>query len=731
MMPESAFTNEKTKKQESQILSAADLYQHANSHFNAGDYPSAIRFLRSLLQHKDYVVKANTNLGSCLLMMGLPKPAMKYINRALAIEPGFLPARLNQVKALIAQKRHDEASLKSERIVQEFPSEQEGWSHYVSCLRARDLNDEALEATRRWLKQLPLSLEGHLQEGELLSNRGDHQQAVQSLGKALKIKPDSEKVYSHLSVVMIRLRSYEPALEYINKSLAFDPESLIYICRKGSVLRLLGSWREAAACYRKASQLHPDSAIFHLNQYLMLPGIPISREEIQESRARFIEGLSIAEANPSLTPDFINEAVQHTFELAYHNQEDRYLLERYINLMRKLCQPILETCNARKLITNRRPRSAKESRLRIGLLSRFFSGHSNTIAFSGLIRHLSREKFEVILIHAANSKKDQARDALDAECDATVQLPDDYADACERLYALNLDILYFTDLGMNPNDFILPLLCTAPIQITGWGIPHTSGIREISYYVSVSGLEPDGAEELYTEKLVKLPGRLPCIFETIGMSFTPLPREYFFLPPDATCIGCLQGLHKLHPDFDDILEQIAIQNPEAIFVFIEDSIPSRTHLFLNRLESSAPSVRQRCLTLAMMARSEYHALCNCIDVLLDPIYYGCGITFFEACFVGTPVVTLEGTNLRSRVVANGYREMEIKDMPVVQTVEEYVNLVSNLCRNAARRERLKASILKNNHRVFNRIDYVRDFEKFCIEAVRPPSRDHHLSQGIT
>jgi predicted O-linked N-acetylglucosamine transferase (SPINDLY family) len=576
-----------------------------------------------------------------------------------------------------------------------------------------------------------LSLEGHLQEGELLSNRGDHQQAVQSLGKALRIKPDSEKVYSHLSVVMIRLRRYEPALEYINKSLAFDPESLIYICRKASVLRLLGSWREAAAYYRKASQLHPDSAVFHLNQYLMLPGIPISREEIQESRIRFTEGLSIAEANPRLTLDFLNEAAQHTFELAYHNKEDRYLLERYINLMRKLSHPIVETCNTRKLNINRRPPSAKESRLRIGFLSSYFSNHSNAIAFSGLIRHLDREKFEVILIHAANSQKDQARDALDAECDGTVQLPDDYANACEQIYALNLDILYFTDLGMNPNDFVLPLLCTAPIQITGWGIPHTSGIREISYYVSVSGLEPDGAEEFYTEELVRLPGRLPCIFETIGMSFTPLPREYFLLPPDATCIGCLQGLHKLHPDFDIVLEQIAIQNPEAIFVFIEDSIPSRTHLFLNRLESSAPSVRKRCLTLAMMARSEYHSLCHCIDVLLDPIYYGCGITFFEACYVGTPIVTLEGTNLRSRVVANGYREMEIKDMPVVKTLEEYVKLVSILCRDAARRERLQTSILENNHRVFNRIDYVRNFEKFCIEAVRPPSCNHHASQGIT
>jgi predicted O-linked N-acetylglucosamine transferase (SPINDLY family) len=115
-----------------------------------------------------------------------------------------------------------------------------------------------------------------------------------------------------------------------------------------------------------------------------------------------------------------------------------------------------------------------------------------------------------------------------------------------------------------------------------------------------------------------------------------------------------------------------------------------------------------------MGRGEYHALCDCVDILLDPFYYGSGITFFEASYVGTPIVTLEGENLRTRVVANGYREMKLDDPPITANTDEYVELVTHLCNDVDRRARLKSSILANNFRVFDRIDYVRGFEEFCL-----------------
>jgi len=197
------------------------------------------------------------------------------------------------------------------------------------------------------------------------------------------------------------------------------------------------------------------------------------------------------------------------------------------------------------------------------------------------------------------------------------------------------------------------------------------------------------------------------------------------LPPGDTLVGCLQGLHKLHPDYDLMLEEIAIRNPDVGFVFVEDELASRSQIFLDRLAKTAPSVRERCVFLALMQRHEYQALCNCLDLLLDPIYYGSGITFFEASFVGTPIVTMEGNNLRTRVVASGYREMGIENPPITNTKEEYIELVTALINDPERRQRMRASILANNHRVFHRMDHIRTFEQFCLQAVKRERHRHH------
>jgi len=712
-MADEAFSSAKESSK------ASDLYLQAKDHFEAERYRDSIRCLAALRSDEIYGLKANANIGSCLLMLGLPRPALLFLDRALRQDPEFLPALLSRFKALRLEQRHEEVLELAELLVERCPQEEEEeiWSHWVACLRATGREARALEVVGRWLSRLPQSLAGHLLEAELLSDRGDNDQAVNSLAKALRIVPTSEKVYSHLSVVMIRMRRHEEALQYVEKVLEFDPESFIYLCRRARVLQLTADWRGAASCYAKVASMRPDSAIYQLNHHLMLPGIPASQKDIEEARLRFLKGLSLVESDPELKFDIHDEAIPHTFELAYHNQNDRRLLERYIDLMRRLCKPLLQELRQRQAASGQVQPSTGRKRLRIGFLSRYFSGHSNTIAFSGLIRHLDRKVFEVVLIHTADSKQDETRDGLEAICEQVIQLSADYADAYQTLLSAELDILFFTDLGMNSYDFILPFLCTAPIQITGWGIPHTSGIREIDYYISVADLEPAGTEDHYTETLIRLPGGLPCHFEDAGLRLTPLPREYFFLPPGDTLVGCLQGLHKLHPDFDLLLEKIAQENPEVAFVFVEDSIPSRTRLFLERLSRNAPSARERCIPLALMGRAEYHALCNCLDLLLDPIYYGSGITFFEACFVGTPIVTLEGSNLRSRVVASGYREMGIDDPPIATSEEEYVRLVGELCNNSERRHKLKDSILANNHRVFNRIDYIRHFEAFCLQAV--------------
>ena len=105
-----------------------------------------------------------------------------------------------------------------------------------------------------------------------------------------------------------------------------------------------------------------------------------------------------------------------------------------------------------------------------------------------------------------------------------------------------------------------------------------------------------------------------------------------------------------------------------------------------------------------------------MDVLLDPIYFGSGMTFFEASLVGTVIVTLEGKYLRSRTVASGYREMGLTNPPIATTQLEYVEIATALLNDIEQRKELELEILDKRDRIFNRVDYVRNFEDFCIKA---------------
>ncbi len=699
-----------------ELTSPDDLYRRAQALYTAGCYREAIPYLNRIRTNELYGIRANSNIGSCLLMMGYIRPAQRYIDRALRQDPTYIPALLNRAKAFEAQQQHAEVQEVCQDILDRNPDEEEAWMHWVMSLSVTHEDASALQQVKRWQSQLPNSFLAHLLEGELLFGQGSYNEAIAAYGEALRINPNAEKAYFDLSVVMLKLEHHAASLKYLDKAISLNPEAISYWSRKAQILWLMARSNEASDWFGKAYSMQPESATLFLNQHLLLPSIPGSGEEIDLARKRFVQGLELAENTTSLKLDFLDVAIPHTFTLAYHNRDDRALIERYISLMRNLAEPLLSKHSDLDHPLRHKKAGGHSGRLRIGFLSQFFSWHSNTIAFEGLIRYLDRQLFEVVIIHSAKSKRDDFRDSLDALCDQAIQLSTDYGESFDTLHSLSLDIIFFTDIGMSSYEFILPFIGSAPIQMTGWGVPQTSGIREIDYYVSAAELEPEGAEDSYTETLVRLPGGLPCFFPTTGMHFCPLPRDYFLLPSNDTLVGCLQSLHKLHPDFDNILERIAQQNPEVAFIFVEDRIEARTSAFLERLSRTAPSVHQKCLMLAHMSRGEYHSLCHCIDLLLDPIYFGSGITFFEASFVGTPIISLEGEYLRSRVVACGYREMGIDDMPIASTIEDYVELATQLVTDPERRNRMRESILSHNHRIFNRMDYIRNFEQFCLNA---------------
>ena len=532
------------------------------------------------------------------------------------------------------------------------------------------------------------------------------------------------------------------------EALALDPQNVDGWCRLGEVLRQAGRLGDAVSAYGEAAQLdpshvpcrtalgnifrnmalpdaaihwhgaalalRPDILILHLNHLFVLPIVATSAEQIEALRQRCLAGLGqLVEGRQDLElGDYAMS--HHPFYLIYHNRDDRAVLEAYGKLVSRHLQVVDTPVRLRRPAAGRR---------RIGFLSGFFYSHSNSRAFEGLIRNLDRQHFEVVVIHLPSSQRDRVRDRIDACADQAVVLVDNFEGAARQLDSLALDLLFFTDIGMHPMALMLACRRSAPVQVTGWGVPQTSGLATIDHYISGALVEGPDTDVQYSENLVRLPG-LPCCYLAENLEPATHGRDYFFLPQDIPLFGYLQSFSKLHPDFDDVLEQIAKRLPTAWFVFVEAEITSYTQIFLNRIAVSAPILAERLILLSRMGRQEFISLAGCLDVLLDPPYFGSGVTLYETIHTGTPIVTLEGDFLRSRFVAGAYRLMGLEQPPVAHSVDAYVDWAVALIADPEGLAELRCTIAERaNQCLYDRQDVVEAFADFALKAIAQASGD--------
>ena len=105
--------------------------------------------------------------------------------------------------------------------------------------------------------------------------------------------------------------------------------------------------------------------------------------------------------------------------------------------------------------------------------------------------------------------------------------------------------------------------------------------------------------------------------------------------------------------------------------------PNWTRLLIDRLRQAYPDVAGRIVVLPRLSMDGFLHLQALADVLLDTIHFGGGNTSLEAFTFGTPIVTLPGRFLRSRITYACYEQMGILDC-VAADPEDYVRIAVRL-----------------------------------------------------
>jgi len=448
------------------------------------------------------------------------------------------------------------------------------------------------------------------------------------------------------------------------------------------------------------------SAGERLRRAAMLPAVVQSDAEIDDVRQRFsseLEELRQADLEPLRDP--AGEVGVLPFYLAYQGRECRELLQSFYRTCAGFYRPPAPAGR------HHRPQSG---RIRVGFVSTFFYAHSVGHTTLGLIADLPREQFEVLVFSIAPHADPWAcaiQDRADGYCVLPLEL-----DTVRRAIAdAQLDVLIFADLGMHPLTYFLAFSRLAPLQLTTWGHPVTSGIGTVDAYISSRALETDGAEARYSERLVRLPGYFMPRYQKTELGEPHRSRADLGLSSDKHLYCCPQSLFKLHPDFDMALRAVLERDDRAELVLLETSRGMGEALRL-RFQRSLGSAAHRVRFLPPMAQRDFHHLLAAADVVLDPFHFGGCNSTCEALALGVPVVTLPGTWLAGRFTAALYAEMDLGEC-TASSPQDYVERALRLACDADRRRQVSASILERNDRLFQRPDAARALGEALLEIV--------------
>ncbi len=478
---------------------------------------------------------------------------------------------------------------------------------------------------------------------------------------------------------------------------------------------------EAIAAAREASFLFPDQIIFSFREALLLPVFYDTPKQVQYYRQRFTEGLlrMIDEVGLESPQDreqaLIGIGKNVNKYLAYQALDDRDLQTLYGNWVHQIMQvnyPHLTEprCQVPK---------TSDARLRVGYVSARFRDGSVMKGFSGWLREHNRDVVELFVYHASRTVDATTRQ-LKIVSEHFQQLPGELEEAALSVRSNDLHVLVFLDLGMDALMMQFGALRLAPIQCMAWDYPVTSGLPTIDYCFTGELMEPENAQDHYSEKLVRLPG--------VGVSYTKpvIPDSLLFktrgdfgLREGAPVYLSGQTIFKYLPDQDYLFAQIARRVPNAQFVFLVSNEVLADD-FRRRLDGAFSannlSAADHCVLLPEVSTLDYWNLHRVSDVVLDTIGWSGGISTFEAIACGLPVVTLPGTFMRGRQSSAILTQLGVRDT-IAQNDAEYVDLAVRLGLDRRWRRSIIDRMVDGYPQLYSDTRSIRTLEEFYRQVV--------------
>lgn len=693
------------------VQAVSGWFQLGMQNLQTGRMQQAKLLLEQVVQASPQHADAKQWLGVVLFQQGNSVRALQLIAEAITLNPANPVAHATFANVLQATGQTDAAIASYRQAIALKPDFAEVYNNLGNALASQGRSDDAKTSYKKAVALQPGFAEAHNNLGTTLQATGLSEEAVEAYRLAISLRPNYAQALCNLATVL-QDRVPEEAELYVRKALAIQPDYYEAWVTLGKILHPKGQVNEAREAIGRAMSLRPSNGLL-VYSALMLPTIMGTHEELLASRRNFEINLEQLISQRVVLTDPVKQLCGTNFQLAYHALNDRNLQQRVAYFYSQACPSLAYTAPHCA-----EPRKAGRSRKRIGFFSRFIARHSVALSYSRIIEKLASDAAcEVVLISSHDPLKTSVQETYPDFGGSYLRVTMDLDKGREQIAALDLDILVYLDIGMDPLSYFLAYARLAHMQCVFDGHPVTTGIPAMDYYLSADLAEPSNAHEHYSEQLQRFPFGA-YYFEK---SVTPerfRTRQELGMQEDANIYACPMVLLKIHPDFDEAIARILVLDPMARVVFFDDKKYSNWRKQLqSRFDKTIPvEVRERIVFMPWIVDPmDFMSVIEQSNVILDPYHFGLGTTAIATCTVGTPFVTRPGEFARGRY---GYYYCKLMDVMecVASDTEDYAQKAVGIATHPDTRARIKAKILANNRALFGNYQGIEEVKNFFLQG---------------
>lgn len=534
------------------------------------------------------------------------------------------PAKLqNQLGNLYEQEKFAEAIALGEQLAQDFPSSNKAPKALIAAWMRLEQNHKIEPYLQQILCNNPSDVDALNNYGSLKAIYCEMVQAEIFLRQALYFEPKLVSAWMHLGIILNgQRRFFDAEMAYV-KALDLDgcdPKTLI---NYGALLTELNRFPDAKKVIEKLIEQQPNSASAYISLGILL-----------QNQGFISESLAALKYATDLDPKSIGAFHAYLFTVNCNPEMDakeRFLAYQEFN--RRFGEPLHQQWKPHSNSKN------TARRLRVGYVAPVFRSHSTRLFLEPLLAHHNPERVELFAYaqfeDLPDLTTDRYRSYFEHWYDITKASDEQLV---QQIRADGIDILVDIAGVTRGNRLTTFAHKPAPVSLHWLDSGYTTGLTAIDYYLTDAATVPAGTENLFSEKIWRLPHTGLVFRPNSGMGeVNTLPA----LGNRHITFGTLTRAIRLNQKLISVWAKLLQRVPDSILVINSQNFRHQEtrELWLKRFEDLGID-RNR---LDIGCESPPWNVLRSIDIALDCFPQNSGTTLFESLYMGLPFVSLSGT----------------------------------------------------------------------------------------